>query len=570
MQHIEDYLEETDYELSYLKISSSKEIPSHIREAIKYIKIYANFCYSNAYSDVPFKQAFWFINGVESIKIDELSEENANKLLDIINYSNNYFLKAKLYDIASIVLKNKKLKELAAQNYADYIVANSNNAEKRNTLKIAVKRALFLYNKINKTEERNVAHKIFSLQISDSSLDFALKYYVATTLSAIKSTVLKELITNIELLTTNIDMTIAPAEHFLELIEILISYYIQTNQATNYFAAIDRYVLVCIKACNLLSPHGYHYLDIALQLITKDKLKEKYIDKINDLLFMKDEEQKKIYKNMTSVESPLDDTIIADLKKESESVTSKIQSLQTGAHQLFYLLTNFSPTSKAELNKGIELRNDGLFNAVNEIKFDGDGTICYESAYATEEEKRQVSIAEILSLNLYIKFGVLLSPFIYNIKIDGNLKEIVESILDNNLFVPSDRKSVIYNIILDGFNRNIRKALYDLIPQFEYGLTQFLKSKGLYPIMYRGSSRFPIDLNHILTSKSTQNKFRSELVEIIGEDLTLELEYLLCNKYLGNIRNNNYHSGYENPEQYTIYEASAFYYIIEAYCMGCD
>ena len=150
MQHIEDYLEETDYELSYLKISSSKEIPSHIREAIKYIQIYANFCYSNAYSDVPFKQAFWFINGVESIKIDELSEENANKLLDIINYSNNYFLKAKLYDIASIVLKNKKLKELAAQNYADYIVANSNNAEKRNTLKIAVKRALFLYNKINK------------------------------------------------------------------------------------------------------------------------------------------------------------------------------------------------------------------------------------------------------------------------------------------------------------------------------------------------------------------------------------------------------------------------------------
>ena len=570
MQYIEDYLEKADYELSYIKLSDSKEVPPHIKEAIKTIQVYANFCYSNACSDVPFRQAFWFVNGVESIKIDELSEENANKLLDIINYSNNYFLKAKLYDIASIVLKNKKLKELAAQNYTGYILSNSTNPDKRNTLKIAVKRALFLYNKTNKTEERNVAHKIFSLQMSASSLDFALKYYAATALSAIKSTALNELITNIESLTKKLDLTIAPAEHFLELIEILILYYNQTNQADNYLAAIDRYVLVCIKACNLLSPHGYRYLDKALQLITKDKLKDKYADKINELLFMKDEEQKKVYKNITFIESPLDDAIITDLEKERKSVTSEIQSFQTGAHQLFYLLANFLPISKAELDKGIELRKGGLFDAVNEIKFDGDGTICYESAYATEEEKLQVSIAEILSMNLYIKFGVLLSSFIYNIKIDGNLKEIVESILDNNLFVPSDRKSVIYNIILDGFNRNIRKALYDLIPQFEYGLTQFLKSKGLYPIMYRGSSRFPIDLNHILTSKSTQNKFRSELVEIIGEDLTLELEYLLCNKYLGNIRNNNYHSGYENPEQYTIYEASAFYYIIEAYCMGCD
>lgn len=172
-------------------------------------------------------------------------------------------------------------------------------------------------------------------------------------------------------------------------------------------------------------------------------------------------------------------------------------------------------------------------------------------------------------LDLEVKFDILLSPFIYNIKIDESLNSVVSSICENNLFIPPERRHIVNKIIIGGFSKNIRRALYDLIPQFEHGLTCYLKSKGIYPIMYRGSKKVPIDLNHILTSKS-KNKFKEEVVSIIGEALTFELEYLLCNKYFGNLRNNNYHSGYVDLNQYTIYEAAAFYFILGAYCLACE
>lgn len=570
MQYIEDFLDKADYELSYLKVATDKVIPSEIKDAINYIQTYANFCYANICSDIPFKQSFCFVNGMRSIKIEELNEENANRLIDIIRYSNNYFLKAKLYDIASIITKNKELKQLAAENYKAHVLSDSNNLNENDTLRIATKRALYLYHKIDKNEEKAFVHSIFSLQLDNTVSAFALKYCTATTLSEIKSYILKEFIPDIELLTSNIDMKVGSVENFLELLKILISYYSSANQSKNYFAAIDRYVLFCVEACNKFSPHGYHYLDDALNLISIDKLKDKYEDKINELLFMKDEEQRKAYQDMPYVEISLPEEIITELENKRKAIASEILSFQNGGQQLCYLLANLFPTPKTELNKRLESKKNSLLAAVNEIKCNDDGTIQYESAYATEDEKRQINISKILSLDLNLSFGVLLSSFIYNIKIDDSLKEIINAILENNLFVPSDRRSVIFNIILDGFTRNIRKALYDLIPQFEYGLTYFFKAKGIYPIMYRGSNRILIDLNHMLTSKTKQNKFRDEIVEIIGEDLTLELEYLLCNKFLGNLRNNNYHSGYGDLEKFNIFEVSAFYFILKAYCMGCD
>lgn len=570
MQYIEDFLDKADYELSYLKVATDKVIPSEIKDAINYIQTYANFCYTNICSDIPFKQSFCFVNGMRSIKIEELNEENANRLIDIIKYSNNYFLKAKLYDIASIITKNKELKQLAAENYKAHVLSDSNNLNENDTLRIATKRALYLYHKIDKNEEKAFVHSIFSLQLDNTVSAFALKYCTATTLSEIKSSILKEFIPDIELLTSNIDMKVGSAENFLELLKILISYYSSANQSKNYFAAIDKYVLFCVEACNKFSPHRYHYLDDALNLISIDKLKDKYEDKINELLFIKDEEQKKAYQDMPFAEISLPKKLITELENNRKAITSEILSFQNGGQQLCYLLTNLLPTTKTALDKRLEAKKKSILSAINEIAHNKDGTILYESAYATEDEKRQFNIAEKLSSDLGIMWDILLSPFVYNLKIDDHLENMVASVLENNLFVPEERTDIIYKIIMGGLSRNIRKAVYDIIPQFEYGLTHYLKIKNVYPVMYRGSKKVHIDLNHILTSKKTKNKFRDKLVEIIGEDLSLELEYLLCNKFLGNLRNNNYHSGYGDLEKFNVFEVSAFYFILKAYCMGCD
>lgn len=570
MEYIEDFLEIYDYTSAYMKVSDAKAVPPHIKDMIDFLRIKANFGYSNVLSDNPFEQAFWFVGGPESIKIEELEEADINQLIDIIKYTANYFLKAKLYDIAGVVTQEKKYKKYAADNYSAYILSKFNNPVGRKSLGIATMRALYLNRKIRDPVEKQFAHRVFSLQYNDKATSFALKYFVVNTLSAIKSPALKEFIHKIESMTCALDSSISKEEYFLDLIKILIYYYGSTDQPEKYLASIDRYVYFCEEACHRHSPRGYRYLDKALELISADKLKDRYEDKIYELLFLKDDEQKKAYKSMSFVTLPLDENISAWIEKEYNRATEQFQSYRYGAHQLFYLISNFLPMTKKQIDRQLQSRKNTLLDLVNEVRYREDGTIEFESAYATDDEKRKVNTAEILAIDMQIKFNIVLLPFIQNVKADDSLKEVISSVLENNLFVPKDRQNIIYKIILDGFDGNIRKALYDLIPQFEYGLTQFLKSKRIYPVMHRGSHRVPIDLNHMLNGNIHNNKFRDKIAKIIGQNLTITLEYLLCSTYLGNLRNNNYHSGYSDPEEYTIYEAAAFYFMIKAYCFACN
>ena len=80
---------------------------------------------------------------------------------------------------------------------------------------------------------------------------------------------------------------------------------------------------------------------------------------------------------------------------------------------------------------------------------------------------------------------------------------------------------------MDGLEKDqLRIATYELISQFEEGCRQFLyQYKKLYPQVKKGQKRFPADLNNLLVKKGNkQNRFRKEIAELIGEDLTLMIE----------------------------------------------
>ena len=164
---------------------------------------------------------------------------------------------------------------------------------------------------------------------------------------------------------------------------------------------------------------------------------------------------------------------------------------------------------------------------------------------------------------------MILRHFIYYLKLDESLKTAIKDILANNLFVPTDRVDIVYQIILKGMNRKIREAIYDLISQFEYGCKMFLRNKNIYPVTFINKRRKELDLNHILSSKA-KNKFKDEISSIIGEDLILSIEFVSVRKLSGNLRNRNYHTGYGNPDEFSIYEAALFYYLVEAYCLACE
>lgn len=572
MNYIEDYLKENMILpiYQYKDGINQEEIPSDINSAITYLRQYANFSYSdNLCQDSPFTRFFTFTDGSGSIQTSELTNEHAEQFKKILSLTNHPFIKAKLYDLLGIITKDTSYKKLAAENYKLFFQTNLLTEEYNHILYIALERSLYLYHITDKTFEKDFADQIFhSLSYKDTEQNINCKYYAAISMNKLKSKCLALFIPDIEGLVSSYDKTYAIV--YLDLLDILINYYSSIHAQEEYKQNINKYINYCENLCKDLSPHGYRYIDRALKLITKDNLKEIYDEKINELMFIRDEEQQKLYDSMSKFKCSLDDSISKQIDQVRIEIEEKINSFKTGTQQFFLLLNNFNPITKSELDKNLEINRNRIINCLNQIGFDENHTITFESATASEEEKKQIDIAQVIALNLQTKFYLFLSPFIYNLKVDESLKSMIQAILENNLFVPQDRKEIVADIIIDGFDKNIRKAVYNLISQFEYGIKEFLKSRKIYPVMYSGSHKKTVDLNHMLKSNNSNTKFRKAIVEILGEDLTLALEYLLCNKYLSNLRNNNYHSGYGDLSKYTIFEASAFYFIIEAYCLACE
>ena len=570
MHYLEDYLIE-DREYSLYKLNPQiSDIPQDIRDAVSYLRKYANFCYTdNVCQDNPFHQLYSFVDGPESIKIEELTSEQIDRLKAILPLTKHPFILAKICDIIGIASKDAIYQRQAAGYYEKFFRENLNIFDFPHILYISLKRAIFLYHKSNKNGEGTFVEAIFkTIHYNTREQEVCCKYYAAVALSEIKSKLIKNIIPYLEVITTNYDRVFVTV--YIDLLEILISYYSSTHQKDECYHAVDRYVSFCQQASSDFSPYGYEYIDKAISVLSKDQFKEDYDSKINELLFLKEKFHGNLFDSLNMVEHPLDEKLSQKLDQAHQLATEKINSFQSGDQQFLCLLHNFVPVKKTELDKYLENSENSLFNCVNEILFNDDHCIIYESATASEDEKRQVKTAQYLQLDLQVKFSIFLSTFIYNLKVDDSLKTIIADILANNLFVPDDRKTIVSDIIINGFNKNIRKAVYDLISQFEYGLKLYLKEKNKYPVMYRGSHKVEIDTNHMLTNDKKQNKFRETIAEIIGEDLTLTLEYLLCNRFSGNIRNKNYHSGYGDPNQFTIYEAAAFYFIVETYCKGCN
>ena len=110
-----------------------------------------------------------------------------------------------------------------------------------------------------------------------------------------------------------------------------------------------------------------------------------------------------------------------------------------------------------------------------------------------------------------------------------------------------------------------------MISQFEYGLREYLKVyKKQYPIIKKGSEYYNIDLNNMLVNKSKNEVFRRHIVEILGEDLTQEIEFLCCRPLGPNLRNRNYHDGYGDIDYYKKEEMILFFMILKVYCLGYD
>lgn len=537
-----------------------------MHQVIDFLLNKVNFIYGSDLSkDNPFELLAWFVTGERTLGFSDLSDADFEVINRIIELSDNPIIKGRLLDICGIKEKSKEKKLLAAQKYIDYVKGALFQGG-NHSLYCAFTRASYLYGKndIRKFWE-TLDIFISGIKYKDNDQKTVFFYYITKILQNLNKEIQSSYIPEIENVVSEIHEINDPA---LCIMRYLICYFKKKKMIEKLKFWRNKYADLCIEI-DKKYPHCYNYLKDAIAIL--DEVDD--AEKINEIRFLLEDSYKRTYSQMNMVEHPIDKTIEKQIIACRNSIEKHFNELPNTTTKFLFFINNFTPVSKEEFEKHRKTVENSFFNCVNNLMFDENRTIVYESTRASESETEEYLMSECLLQHFSITASIFFSVWQKNRIIDNELKNAIKNITDSNLLIPNDRREIVYDILIDGLTNDAYKTcVFDLLAQFENGCRLYLKNNcNLYPIISKGGQTVKIDLNHILVQKGKkENKFRNKLVELIGSDLTTNIEYLTCRKLSGNLRNNNYHSGYGDTATYSINEIALFYMILKAYLMGCE
>ena len=124
--------------------------------------------------------------------------------------------------------------------------------------------------------------------------------------------------------------------------------------------------------------------------------------------------------------------------------------------------------------------------------------------------------------------------------------------------------TTVYDNICKGLGRNYRTALTSLVPLFEDGCREYIRSKGIYPVIRKGGKDTEITLNEMFIN----SQFRKVLDDLLGDELVQEIEYLTCRPLGVRLRNKIAHKGLGDDTKFLDVEAILFYFLVRAYYLA--
>ncbi len=560
MDKIEQYLDENNAILTMdLMIYRTKAVsmPRNIEDAINFLKGRFSFIYQpNLYQPCPFSPMMVF-EEKRSIQPSDLSEENIDTALSLLDLTESHALRAKILDVVGFLRKDKELKLQAAEEYYKNF-SELVNCGKTHEFIPPLQRCLYLLSQNGKKQNmKSIVIDLLEQKDYSDEVEFSLVFYLSEFIPKFAPSLMPR---GISAANTTIDKHLDEPIS-LDIIDNLFPHIKDTNEKEKWKL---RYADIAKKVANRTSPHGYHYLERAASYFSEASTQ------FSELKFLSEEEQKKLYSSldMKSLTFELDNDLSNGAESYRKMMIETMQALPDGTMQFLVFLKYFKPYEVANIENEYQKQKNSIRYLVNNISFNDDGTIGYESAVATDEDKKERIISDIYNLHTVVSCPLTLWPFIDNLKIDQEFTDFMSDLLSHNLFVPNDRYAVVFEKILSGLRKNISDALYYLIPQLEYGFLSYIKDrKHIYP-NHNGNT---ININNMLVQKgNSQNRFRNALLEVLDPSLVQQLEYRLCRKFGGNFRNRSFHSGLSSTTQFSVQEAEAFFLILLVYCQGYD
>lgn len=567
--HILREEKDLSFNYSFANLFDLKKIPNSLKDEISFLVTKLSFIYNakDYNSNSPFIPFISYTSGERTPTFEDLSEEDFRFLTLLLEKTEHPLFKGRFYDILGAHSKNKNDILNAANEYFRYF-QSSLYISKNYNLCDALKRALFLYWKSDKKGFWAHIDSLFdSTTYTDPIQQLLVFDYAIEVLETLKQQLKQNHITSLENTLNAITKTTELIPK-LEAIPQLIQYYKKNSNSGKINFWKNEYVNICITLDESFS-YGYSYLQKALNILDSHEDSEK----INKLRFLLEKSQKKVFDKMQFISPKLNPSLKKGIEDYGKFYYDSFQNNKSGVAQFMLFLNSFNPITSKQIKKFVALKKDSIAHRLcNNILFDQNGAIIYESANASDEDSEEYLISQAINDSLSLPTLILDAWKKYRI-LDANLKDLLFEITSHNLLIPQDRVQTVYAFIIEGLETDeLSRATFNLIAQFENGCRNYLKEKcNIFPIVDKGGNSIPMNLNHILVQKrSSPNKNREKIVDLLGEDLTLGIEYLACRKLSGNLRNCDYHYGFNNSKEYNHYELVLFYLLIKAYCMAYD
>lgn len=518
-----------------------------------------SFGYENQYSN-KFRPLAQFTDGRTSI-YDDLTDSDFETIKVIISNTDNIFLLAKCNELLYIKTNDVSYCETAIDNFikiVDYYIALNKIYEVDDYLKhlLYLSKSIDDKNRIKIIIDNYVFDKNYQDNKLEDIINLIFDFFDKCSYHKYDK---KKLIDLIE------SLSISESDRGLLIINNVINYYSSNHDLIEQNIWINKYADLSETLCAKYSPKGYHYLKKAIEILSKQG--EYNYERINDLRFKLEEEQAKFYDSLHFVKlsDPYEENKeLGQFIKHSKDLINKEND---SIRKFICFLGCFNSVTSKQLDIFTKTMSESVFmNIMTQVIFDKNKRVVAEIESDDIKEKNKQNIIEAYNFYHPIYYDIALD-YIKTLVLDEQLKSLIEEIISHNEFVPKDRINIVSEYVKKGFNKEIRLSLYNLIAQFENGCVNYLKNKKrIYPIIKKGNMSVKIDLNHILTDV----KFRNSIVEILGEDLTKELQYLLVENRYGNLRNTNYHEAYSREDICNNFELLAFFKLVNVFCIGYD
>jgi len=242
------------------------------------------------------------------------------------------------------------------------------------------------------------------------------------------------------------------------------------------------------------------------------------------------EYQSKINENLEAHEFSIDLTDFANKAISLIMGKSKEEAILTLA------FIESVPKKEAIKQNVLKTQSPLLSLISREIIDDNGRTVANNSpSFGVDESEKEKSLEEdmfsFVSNERGLRVEALIKPCLYQLNLEHRIYENdLFFIVNNNPFVPEDRKPLFIKGLIAGFNSDFIASTHILGLQIENSIRYILNNQGVVTTSLSSEGiQEEIDINRLLDFK--------ELIPILGEDLIFDLKGLLISRFGDNLRN---------------------------------